>query len=101
MNLLRKNSELNNVPGISGKRPFALHGRALRIGLLCGIAGILLDVDHLIKSILWPELPVVPYSRFLHAPLLIACSVALVGIGAYIGGLYIKVVLKGDKQCGK
>lgn len=49
----------------------------------CGIAGVLVDIDHAIGYLL--SLPL----RFLHAPLLIAGGVVLCGCGAYLGGLLV------------
>jgi len=59
--------------------------------LLCGLVGILVDIDHPIAYYLIPEWS----RRFLHTPLLIGGCFVLCGCGAYIGGLLLRVVLKG------
>ena len=57
---------------------------------VCGIAGILVDTDHLIKY-LWCENC---NPRFLHIPIFAVCGVMLCGAIAYIGGLVIQRLLK-------
>jgi len=68
-------------------------GVPLWIILLCGLVGILIDIDHPIAYYWIRDLD----GRFLHTPLLIASCVVLCGCGAYIGGLLIRMVL-GGKQ---
>jgi len=63
---------------------------ALLAFVICGIAGVLIDVDHLISYCFVPEWD----RHFLHAPLLIASCAVLVGLGAYLGGLLIRQILK-------
>jgi hypothetical protein len=69
-----------------------LHNLQSRNALLafcyCGIAGVLIDIDHPIGYLL--DIP----GRFLHTPLLIASSLVLCGCSAYLGGLLVGKVLK-------
>lgn len=69
-------------------------GTALFAFGICGIAGVLVDADHLIKVLFIPEAS----WRILHIPILIACGIALCGCGAYCGGLYIRAILKSRRQ---
>lgn len=64
-------------------------GVPLWVILLCGLVGVLVDIDHLISYYLIPR----QRGRFLHTPLLIISCVALLGCSAYLGGLLIKMVL--------
>jgi hypothetical protein len=74
-----------------------LRGNALLVFWFCGIAGVLVDIDHPISYLL--NLP----GRFLHTPLLIASSLVLCGCGAYLGGLLVGKILKHkrDRQLWK
>jgi hypothetical protein len=65
-----------------------LRGNALLAFGFCGIAGVLVDIDHPIGYLL--DLP----GRFLHTPLLIVSSLVLCGCGAYLGGLLVGKILK-------
>ena len=56
--------------------------------LLCGLAGILIDVDHPIAY-----LSKRANHRFLHAPIGIACGIVLLGIVAFVGRLFYLLVL--------
>jgi len=56
---------------------------------VCGIAGVLVDVDYVILYYFVPEWS----RRFLHTPLLITASIVICCLGTYLGGLYIRVVL--------
>ena len=58
--------------------------------ILCGIAGVLVDFDHVLKFFLFPTQD----WRFLHTSLLLIGCSALCCCGAYIGGLYFGCVLK-------
>ena len=61
---------------------------ALLVGILCGIIGILIDIDHPISHLNgWS-------GRFLHTPLLTVSGVVLCGLIAYFGGLFAGVVLE-------
>ena len=67
----------------------------LRIICLCGLAGILLDIDHLIALVYYYPLPAENLNlRIFHTPVLIIVSIAILGTCAYLGRLYIKLVLK-------
>ena len=59
--------------------------------VLCGVIGILVDLDHPIAYYWLTKFN----GQFLHTPLLIISCVVLCGCGAYIGGLLIRVVLRG------
>ncbi len=62
---------------------------ALLVFGICGTVGVLVDIDHLVSYYLIPEWS----ARFLHTPLLIASSVVILGLGTYLGGLLIRMVL--------
>ncbi len=62
----------------------------LGAGIYCGIAGVLVDADHLIKIFFIPEAS----WRIFHTPFLLASCIVLLGCGTYIGGLYFRCVLK-------
>ncbi len=64
-------------------------GASLLAFWLCGVAGVWVDIDHPIAYWWLPELS----GRFLHTPLLIACGIVLFSLGAYLAGLYFKLVL--------
>jgi len=51
---------------------------------ICGLVGVLVDLDHLVAYFTgWR-------GRFFHTPLLIASSLMLVGLGAYLGRLLLE-----------
>lgn len=65
---------------------------------ICGTVGVLVDIDHIIAYYLIPQWS----EKFLHAPLLITSSIVILGLGAYLGGLYLRMVLKkegGERTC--
>lgn len=64
--------------------------RTLAAGFYCGWISVFVDFDHALKIIFFPE----QGWRFLHTPILIACCIALLGCGAYLGGLYISHILR-------
>lgn len=69
--------------------------RALLTFGLCGIVGVLVDIDHLIYyTVTYYKLQAQITGRFLHTPIFIVVGSAIIGICAYIGGLYIKSVLR-------
>ena len=81
-------------------------GNALLVFGICGIVGVLVDLDHVISYYLVPQWS----GRFLHTPLLVVSSAVLCGLITYIGGLFIRMVLKkglsstgkgGGKKCLK
>ena len=63
---------------------------ALLVFGICGLTGLLVDIDHPISYYLVPEWG----GRFLHTPLLIASCVVLCYCIACIGGLLVRMVLK-------
>lgn len=67
-----------------------LGGVPLWVILLCGLVGVLVDIDHFIAHYWLTDLD----ARFLHTPLLIISCVILGGCCAYIAGLYSWMVLK-------
>ena len=68
---------------------YQVFGIPLWVILLCGVAGILVDLDHPIAYYWLKGLN----GRFLHTPLLIASCIVFLGCCAYIGGLLITLVL--------
>ena len=66
-------------------------GVPLWVILLCGLVGVLVDIDHFIAHYWLTTLD----ARFLHTPLLIVSCVVLCGCCAYIGGLFCWMVLGG------
>lgn len=52
---------------------------ALFVVGVCGTAGVLVDIDHLIAFLNGWE------AKFLHTPLLIVSCVMLVGLSTYLG----------------
>ena len=71
-----------------------LHYQVLGIPLwvigICGIIGILVDLDHLIAYYWLTGLN----GRFLHTPILVISGIVLFGLGSYLTGLLVKLVLK-------
>ena len=74
----------------------------LRVGLLGGLAGVLVDVDHIIAHYipslrtLNPEWP----GRCFHTPLLIISGFVIFGMLTYIARLYIGMVLRRRQDGG-
>jgi len=64
----------------------------LVVGVLCGCVGVLIDLDHVIAFYLGST-----HGRMFHKPLLVGGCLILCGCIAYIGRLYIELVLKGGK----
>lgn len=56
---------------------------------VCGLAGILVDIDHPLAYMLK-----IPDGRFLHIPFLAGAMCIILYCGARAGGLLIKMVLK-------
>ena len=75
------------IQGILG---VTVGGVPLWVILLCGLVGILVDLDHFIAHYWLTELD----ARFFHTPLLIVSCVILGSCSAYIAGLYLRMVLK-------
>jgi len=69
---------------------------ALRIFGVCGLAGVLVDFDHLIAWVLWYYwVPEVCGGRLWHTQVFILVSVAICCMVSYLTGLYSKLVLIG------
>ncbi len=62
---------------------------ALLVGLLCGVVGVLVDLDHVISYYLVPQWS----DHFLHTPLLIVSGTITCGLIAYLGRPLIRMVL--------
>ena len=58
---------------------------------ICGISGVLVDIDHFISYYFIPEWS----GRFLHTPILFTCCVVLCGLITYLGGLLLGSILTG------
>ena len=56
---------------------------------VCGLAGILIDIDHPISFYLVPKRD----RRFFHTPILVADCIILCSLSAYIGGLLVGSIL--------
>lgn len=65
-----------------------IRGVPLWIICVCGLAGILVDIDHPITYLVGSR-----NTQALHLPLAIVCCLVLCGVGAYCGGLYLRLVL--------
>jgi hypothetical protein len=75
---------------------YKVRGVPLRVIGICGLVGVLVDIDHPISY--W----FTGYdSRAAHIPLAIICFIMLCSIGAYCGRLYFKMVLKRKKENGR
>lgn len=80
-----------NVMGIRNIINYKIRGVPLWVIGACGLAGVLVDIDHLIPS------PIKEYPfQWLHVPLAIVSCLILFGIGACCGGFYLKYLLKKD-----
>ena len=75
---------------LQGTTHYQVFGVPLWVIVLCGVIGILVDIDHPIAYYWIRSLN----GRFLHTPLLITSGIVLCGCCAYIGGLLIRMVLK-------
>ena len=63
---------------------------------LCGAAGVLVDVDHILALLIWRYWnPTFWNGRFLHTPILVGACLVIITCGAYWGGLHIRLVLMG------
>ncbi len=65
---------------------------ALYVSIMCGVAGVLPDIDHVISY--WIH-PLSESRRIYHDAILVVCCIVLCSLIAYCGGLYIKHSLKG------
>ena len=87
---LVKPKESRNGTHASHKLYSLLRNRSFRAFILCGIAGVSIDIDHPISFLAKSGL----HARFLHLPIFIGACVMFCGICAYLGGLLFKMVLK-------
>ena len=85
---------------IPSQRPFRLV-RAITVGVLCGLLGVLLDLDHFIQCRItlgrapcWWEVPDCA-SRFLHLPVLYLSLLLSGTLGAYLVGRIASLALEG------
>ncbi len=68
----------------------------LHIFWICGLASILVDVDHAISLLLWRYVNnQIAEGRIWHTPLFILTSIAICYLGAHLRGLYSRLVLVG------
>ena len=70
---------------------YRVRGVPLWVIGICGVAGVLVDTDHPITYWITGKA-----TRADHIPLAIISCLILCGVSACIGGLYCKLVLKGD-----
>lgn len=69
-------------------------GSALLVVGICGLAGVLVDVDHGLALFLWRYVfPGITEGRIWHSYLFALSGIALLFVGAYFGGLYPELVL--------
>lgn len=69
---------------------YKVRGVPLWVIGICGLAGVLVDLDHLLPY--WITNLTCPAAA--HTPLAIISCIILCGIGAYCGRLYYRMVLK-------
>ena len=63
---------------------------------LCGIAGVLVDVDHALSLVLWRTVaPTIIEGRIWHTPLLILACIGICCLVSHYTGLHAKLVLGG------
>lgn len=68
--------------------------RALCVFGLCGLASVLVDVDHVIALFLWKTgLPGITEGRILHTPVFIMACIGICCMVSRLRGLYSKLVL--------
>lgn len=75
---------------ISSLIHYQVFGVPLWVILLCGLAGLLVDIDHPISYYWLTDLS----KTFLHTPLLLISCIVLCSCGTYLGGLLIRMVLR-------
>ncbi len=71
----------------------SLFGVPLWVISVCGITGVLVDIDHLIAYYWLTGLD----GKFLHTPLFFISCLVFFGLSAYLTRLFIQLVL-GDKE---
>ena len=63
---------------------------------LCGLAGVLVDIDHFASVVIWRYwLPWITEGRLFHTPLFIITSLIICYVYTYLGRLYHKPILIG------
>ena len=82
-----------NVMGIQRFSNNRVRGVPFWVIGICGVAGVLVDIDHLISY--WNK---GYFTQTGHIPLAIISCLVLCGVGACVGGLYLKLVLKRLKK---
>ena len=71
-------------------------GNAFFVFGICGIVGVLVDLDHLIALSIWGFVgSEITNGRFWHTPLFIASCIGICYLVPYLRGLYPKLVLIG------
>ena len=91
---IRKMGELNDM-WIQHFIHYKVRGMPLWVIGSCGLAGVLVDSDHLFAYWITGHI-----SRMAHIPLAIISCIVLCSVGACCGRLYCKLVLtrkRGDK----
>jgi len=69
---------------------------ALLIFGLCGLAGVLVDTDHLVSILLWKTVDSsITEGRIFHTPLFILACVVICYLVSCVAGLHAKLVLGG------
>ena len=69
---------------------------ALRIIWWCGLAGVLVDLDHFISLFAWRYInQSISEGRIWHTPLFILSCIGICYLGSRIPGLHAKLVLGG------
>jgi hypothetical protein len=69
-----------------------MFGKSFFVVICCGLAGVLIDADHLIAYYSQIE-----GGRFLHLPVLVLGCLVLCSLIAYCGGLLLKDLLNERK----
>ena len=73
--------------GMDARHTFRVFG-------LCGLVGVLVDVDHAIALLLWQYVnSSITEGRLSHTPLFIITSLAACGVCTYLGRLHHKPIL--------
>ena len=89
-----RNSKVHSRGGGSENRLDARS--ALRIVGLCGLVGVLVDLDHLISLIVWRYVNSgITEGRIWHTPLFLIACAGICYLVSRIGGLHFKLVLGG------
>jgi len=69
---------------------------SFRIFWICGLASVLVDLDHAISLLLWWHItPEISEGRIWHTPLFIISCILICYMVSYLRGLYLKLVLVG------